>query len=596
MGCFFYCKWYNLVKYILYYIKALGGASVKAIFNTYRLVRKNAGAIYVLIFLESIISALTDPLIIYATKLSVDSIVGFVSGGADVKPVIFLVLLFAWKELSKFFRNILDIKLEQRLELNLNKSLMNKLSLIAVDEIEKPEFQDKLNQIKDRPHLALIELFNSSILILSTVIKVVGIAFVFFNISGILGISYLIAAIFDILFTFLAVNKMNKMFENTSRNEREMENVIDILKNKDALYEIKVFKMKNLFLNRFEKYSSAVFKERLDTTLKSQNYLLLSSVVNIVWMGLVILFIVSKLLAKVIGAGDLTAIVTSASSTLDMAEDFVYEASTVSNNGYIANTLFYILSSDERKVEKSSKYGDEIEFSHVSFKYPVTQKTVLHDLSFKINKDKVTAIVGENGAGKSTIIKLVAGLYEPTEGSVRISNMNPYSMSNEDISNELSIVFQDFKNYELSLRDNILFGKVGDISEDLGLLELDKYSEDTNIGKLEEDGVYLSGGENQKLALARAIQKKSDFLIFDEPTASMDPMVEAKMYDNILKVLKSRGAIIITHRLVLSKLADDIIVLGDGRIVERGSHDELMNRGGIYKQMYDEQSGWYKEN
>ena len=569
---------------------------MKAIFNTYRLVRRNAGAIYVLILLESIISALTDPLIIYATKLSVDSIVGFVSGGADVKPVIFLVLLFAWKELSKFFRNILDIKLEQRLELNLNKSLMNKLSLIAVDEIEKPGFQDKLNQIKDRPHLALIELFNSSILILSTVIKVVGIAFVFFNISGILGISYLIAAIFDILFTFMAVNKMNKMFENTSRNEREMENVIDILKNKDALYEIKVFKMKNLFLNRFEKYSSAVFKERLDTTLKSQNYLLLSSVVNIVWMGLVILFIVSKLLAKAIGAGDLTAIVTSASSTLDMAEDFVYEASTVSNNGYIANTLFYILSYDERKVEKSSKYGDEIEFSHVSFKYPGTEKTVLHDLSFKINKDKVTAIVGENGAGKSTIIKLVAGLYEPTEGSVKISNMNPYSMSNEDISNELSIVFQDFKNYEISLRDNILFGKAGDISEDLRLLELDKYSEDTNIGKLEEDGVYLSGGENQKLALARAIQKKSDFLIFDEPTASMDPMVEAKMYDNILKVLKSRGAIIITHRLVLSKLADDIIVLNEGRIIERGSHDELMNKGGIYKQMYDEQSGWYKEN
>lgn len=569
---------------------------MKAIFNTYRLVRKHAGTIYVLILLESIISALTDPLIIYATKLSVDSIVGFVSGGADVKPVIFLVLLFAWKELSKFFRNILDIKLEQRLELNLNKSLMNKLSLIAVDEIEKPEFQDKLNQIKDRPHLALIELFNSSILILSTVIKVVGIAFVFFNISGILGISYLIAAIFDILFTFMAVNKMNKMFENTSRNEREMENVIDILKNKDALYEIKVFKMKNLFLNRFEKYSSAVFKERLDTTLKSQNYLLLSSVVNIVWMGLVILFIVSKLLAKAIGAGDLTAIVTSASSTLDMAEDFVYEASTVSNNGYIANTLFFILSYDERKVEKSSKYGDEIEFSHVSFKYPGTEKMVLHDLSFKINKDKVTAIVGENGAGKSTIIKLVAGLYEPTEGSVRISNMNPYSMSNEDISNELSIVFQDFKNYELSLRDNILFGKVGDISEDLRLLELDKYSENTNIGKLEEDGVYLSGGESQKLALARAIQKKSDFLIFDEPTASMDPMVEAKMYDNILKVLKNRGALIITHRLVLSKLADDIIVLNEGRIIERGSHDELMNRGGIYKQMYDEQSGWYKEN
>lgn len=238
---------------------------------------------------------------------------------------------------------------------------------------------------------------------------------------------------------------------------------------------------------------------------------------------------------------------------------------------------------------------NDIELKNLSFQYDEDSK-ILKNINLSMKRGDSVAIVGENGAGKSTIIKLVAGLYEPTEGSVRISNMNPYSMSNEDISNELSIVFQDFKNYELSLRENILFGKVGDISEDLRLLELDKYSEDTNIGKLEEDGVYLSGGENQKLALARAIQKKSDFLIFDEPTASMDPMVEAKMYDNILKVLKSRGAIIITHRLVLSKLSDDIIVLNEGRIIERGSHDELMNRGGIYKQMYDEQSGWYKEN
>ena len=138
-------------------------------------------------------------------------------------------------------------------------------------------------------------------------------------------------------------------------------------------------------------------------------------------------------------------------------------------------------------------------------------------------------------------------------------------------------------------------GRDGDVSDELKLMELN-YDPSTNLGKLEDDGVYFSGGENQKLAIARAIAKNSEFLIFDEPTASMDPMIEAKMYDNIIKILKSRGAIIITHRLVLSKLADDVIVLDGGKIIERGNHEQLMNKKGKYFEMYNEQSSWYKED
>lgn len=568
---------------------------MNAILNTYRLVRKNSGIIYILILIESLLTAISSPFIIYFTKSSIDAIVKYVEGDVNLFPIIMLVCLFAWREISKFIRNILDIKLEQRLEINLNKNLMQKMNDISIESIESSEFQDCLNKIKERPHMALIELFNSSIAIVSIVVKVIGIMLVFINIWVVLGICYIVAAIFDVYFSFKTVNKMNKMFENTSHNEREMENIIRIFKDKNAIYEIKVFEMKNLFLNKFKKYSNLVFDERLKTTVESQNYLAMSSCVSILWMASVIVFVIVKLLSDAISVGSLAAVITSASSTLDMAEDFVYEASTVSNSGYIADSLMYVLGYDERKVEPQNILGDEIVFDDVSFKYPRTDNFVLKDLSFKIDKNKITAIVGENGAGKSTIIKLICGMYDVNSGEVRISGAKPFLMANCDLSKEISVVFQDFVNYELSIADNILMGRDGDVSDELKLMELN-YDPSTNLGKLEDDGVYLSGGENQKLAIARAIAKNSEFLIFDEPTASMDPMIEAKMYDNIIKILKSRGAIIITHRLVLSKLADDVIVLDGGKIIERGNHEQLMSKKGKYFEMYNEQSSWYKED
>lgn len=324
---------------------------MKAIFNTYKLVRKHAGSTYIFILIESLITALVSPAIIYATAMAVDSILNYVHGERNLFPVILLILLFAWGEVAKFIRNILDIKLEQKLELNLNTAVMNKLDKISLEDIEKSGFQDKLNKVKDRPHMAVIELFNSSIAIAAIVVKVVGIAFVFFTISIYLGLAYIISAALDVFFSFKAVNNMNKMFENTSHNEREMENILRILKDKNAIYEIKVFQMKNLFLKKFKKYSEAVFDERLKTTIASQKYLLLSSFINIIWMGLAILFALLKLIQKAITVGSLTAVITSASTTLDMAEDFVYEASSVANSGYIAETLLYILDYDEKEIK-----------------------------------------------------------------------------------------------------------------------------------------------------------------------------------------------------------------------------------------------------
>lgn len=569
---------------------------MKAIINTYKIVKDNAKNISLLILLEALLSALATPLIIYQTKNVVDSIAGFASGHGDLRPIVILMLLFAWSELAKFIRNILDIKLEQKLEENLTAKVMKKLNNISMEDLENPDLQDKLNKIRSRPHMDIIELFNSSIAVISILVQVIGIAFVFLSISIYLGIFYLVFAGLDAFMTFKAVNKMNAMFENTSHNEREMDNILRILKDKDALYEIKVFQMKNLFLSKYKKYSDAVFDERLKTTVSSQKFLLYSSAVTILWMGLAVLFVILKLTARAISIGSVTAVVTSAANSIDIAEDLVYEASTIANSGYIANTLAYMLSYREKESTDQDLIGSNIDFIDVSFSYPGSDDLVFDNLNLSINKDKITAIVGDNGAGKTTLVKLIAGLYKPKSGKVLLAGANPNLLSYKALSEEIAIVFQNFQNFQLSIKDNIKLGKDYEINNSLKLIGLDKYNPESNLGKLEDDGVYLSGGENQKLAICRALAKNSDFLIFDEPTASMDPLIEAKMYEDIIKILENRGAIIITHRLVLSKLADEIIVLDKGKVIERGNHESLIQAKGKYYRMYEEQASWYRED
>lgn len=569
---------------------------MKAIINTYKIVKDNSKNISLLILLEALLSALATPLIIYQTKNVVDSIAGFASGHGDLRPIVILMLLFAWSELAKFIRNILDIKLEQKLEENLTAKVMKKLNNISMEDLENPDLQDKLNKIRSRPHMDIIELFNSSIAVISILVQVIGIAFVFLSISIYLGIFYLVFAGLDAFMTFKAVNKMNAMFENTSHNEREMDNILRILKDKDVLYEIKVFQMKNLFLSKYKKYSDAVFDERLKTTVSSQKFLLYSSAVTILWMGLAVLFVILKLTARAISIGSVTAVVTSAANSIDIAEDLVYEASTIANSGYIANTLAYMLSYREKESTDQDLIGSNIDFIDVSFSYPGSGDLVFDNLNLSINKDKITAIVGDNGAGKTTLVKLIAGLYKPKSGKVLLAGANPNLLSYKALSEEIAIVFQNFQNFQLSIKDNIKLGKDYEINNSLKLIGLDKYNPESNLGKLEDDGVYLSGGENQKLAICRALAKNSDFLIFDEPTASMDPLIEAKMYEDIIKILENRGAIIITHRLVLSKLADEIIVLDKGKVIERGNHESLMQAKGKYYRMYEEQASWYRED
>lgn len=217
------------------------------------------------------------------------------------------------------------------------------------------------------------------------------------------------------------------------------------------------------------------------------------------------------------------------------------------------------------------------------------------------------SLVGENGAGKSTIVKLLCKLYQPSSGRITINGIDINDIPVCELKKIFSVVFQDYASYSLTLRENIAFGDIDKIADDtaladamgqglaIGILENLHRNLDTNLGKIEENGVDLSGGQWQRIAISRACLSDSSFIILDEPTAALDPVAEAEMYRTFAAVLEKKGCILISHRLASAKMADRIYVLKDGVVAEKGSHEELLARGGLYESMFRSQSSWYQE-
>jgi len=279
---------------------------------------------------------------------------------------------------------------------------------------------------------------------------------------------------------------------------------------------------------------------------------------------------------------------------------------------------------DATVLPKENMTFRRIEFRDVSFKYPGTDKLILDKVSFVIENGKHYSFVGVNGAGKTTIIKLLTGLYTNYEGDILVDGRSLRDFSQAEIKGLSSVVYQDFARYYISMHDNIAIANLSkqnikkdaeeDVKEDFkeeiredvkkaaelaGLSDtIDKLPEgiDTPLGKIQEKGVDISGGEWQRVAIARGILSPAPLKILDEPTASLDPISESMVYRKFEQISRGKTTIFISHRLGSTKLADVIYVLSDGKIVESGSHDELMVKDGIYAEMFRAQAEWYSSN
>ncbi|HWI61803.1 MAG TPA: ABC transporter ATP-binding protein [Symbiobacteriaceae bacterium] len=243
--------------------------------------------------------------------------------------------------------------------------------------------------------------------------------------------------------------------------------------------------------------------------------------------------------------------------------------------------------------------GGPIRFEHVSYTYPGSTKPVLHDLSLTIKPGESVALVGVNGAGKSTLVKLMLGLYRPTAGRITYGGVDLAEIDPSDLHRHLACVFQDFVRYELPLRENIRFGRLSADDAELSAAAeqagIGGIPLDTMLGRTFTGGVGLSGGQWQRIAIARAFVRTAPVILLDEPAAALDPRAEVALFGQFLDLVRGRTALLISHRLGSARLADRVIVLSGGRITEDGTHDELLVAGGEYARLFQLQASWYEE-
>lgn len=290
------------------------------------------------------------------------------------------------------------------------------------------------------------------------------------------------------------------------------------------------------------------------------------------------------------------------------AQIFIYAAQFFSDVAYMRD-FFYLDELDYEKREPDATGYDEgsIAFQNVSFTYPNTEREILHNVSVSIRPGEKIAIVGENGSGKSTFVALLCALYRPGSGSITINGEDIYTHLSRT-RKTLSAVFQDFARYEATIRENITISDSGRQADDNELTALAKRTGawecieaqpagfDEVVGSFSAKGNNLSGGQWQKIAITRcAYRSGAKIMILDEPTAALDPVAEAELYRHFAALTGDRTAILISHRLGITRLVDRILVFRDGRIAEDGSHEELMARKGLYAEMYNAQAKWYIE-
>ena len=258
-------------------------------------------------------------------------------------------------------------------------------------------------------------------------------------------------------------------------------------------------------------------------------------------------------------------------------------------------------------VEKRTDNEYEIEFKNVSFKYPGSENYALKNFNLKFNIGQRMAVVGMNGSGKTTMIKLLCRLYDPTEGEITLNGFNIKNYNYDEYMSIFSVVFQDFKLFSFTLGQNVAASvdvdeqKAEECLSTAGLAErlrnMAKGMETPLYKDFEEDGVEISGGEAQKIALARALYKDAPFIVLDEPTAALDPVAEFEIYSKFNEIVGGKTAIYISHRLSSCRFCDDIAVFHEGELIQRGSHDTLIaDGGGKYHELWIAQAQYYQEN
>jgi len=381
---------------------------------------------------------------------------------------------------------------------------------------------------------------------------------------------------------------------------------------KEAAKELKLFGLKSFLSERFTRLWDQIYEENVDLSRRRLIAGALLSIIGTVGYYSAYVYVIWRALIGAISIGTLTALTGAIVHVSGNIQQIFSTLSGIADQALFLTDLlaFFEMQPTIRSKPNALPAPRPItrgfEFRNVSFSYPGTSRLVLDRLNFQLRPGERVALIGENGQGKTTIVKLITRLYDPTEGQILLDGVDLREYDLEDLYREIGVIFQDFMRYELTARENIAVGKIEQVG-DLHLLQNAAFKSlahevveklpsryEQMLGRRFEGGVDLSGGEWQKLALARAYLRDAQLLILDEPTASLDARSECEVFQRFSELTAGKMALFISHRFSTVRMADRIVVLENGRIAEEGSHNELASLGGRYAEMFEMQAASYR--
>lgn len=553
-------------------------------------------------------------------KLIVDRILSVVNAGTDwqsgmrlVLPVVMLelvlVLLSAIVNQAKILSNRM---LSLQLTHHVNALIIGKAITLDMQFFEDPLFYDNLQNARRQSDSAALTIVNAMLQIVQQVITLISLIALLIRFSPFLALIIFVAAVPSFLADTQYAEMAYRVFKRRTPEMRLLIYIERLLTSVEYFKEVKLFGLGEPLQKRYKDLFSQFMKEDMSIarrrTVAGLGWGILSS---LVYYGTYV-WVIYRTILKAVSLGDMTMFLSifrqSQNSIGSLLDSFnrIYE-----NNLYLDNLLMYLkikpmLTSPENGAAAPAPIREGIQFHNVSFKYPGSETMVLKNINLSIPAGESIALVGLNGAGKTTLVKLLSRLYDPTEGSITLDGRDLREYDLKSLHQRFGVIFQDYARYQFSIRENIGFGQIDEL-DDLdkireaaahsGADEVVKelpYGYQTILGRLWENGHELSGGQWQKIALARAFMRNAEVLILDEPTSALDAEAEYEIFQRFRELMQGRIAVLISHRFSTVRMADRIVVLSEGKILEMGSHAELIDRNGSYAHLFNLQAEGYR--
>lgn len=534
-----------------------------------------------------------------------------------MKPLIFLfVAYFVYLFLKKIFArfNTMVTSIAGELVVNhIKLKIVNKAKEVDLASFDRPEFYEKLENANREAGMRPIHILSATFSVISALISAASFVVVLATLSPFAPLIIIAAAIPGAIVNYIYRNRNFRYIRMHSKERREMSYYSGLMVNKDMVKEVKLLGLADTFIEKyktvFAKYYAGLRKLIIGESATQLVVGLLSTVANcalFVFVAYNVIYHNGEIGDYSLYTGALTSISGYVTTVLTSTAS-IYEGTLFINNmmEFMKEEPTVVPVSDTPLVPtKGARHT--IEFKNVSFRYPGSCRDVLSNVNLKIDSGDSVVLVGLNGAGKTTLIKLLTRLYDPTEGVILLDGRDVREYDTAALYDLYGIIFQDFGKYAESVSENIAFGDInGDHDPSDVVLAAERGNASPFIEKLplkydtpltrmfEETGIELSGGQWQKLSVARAFYKDSDILILDEPTASLDAIAEKEVFDRFTELSEGRLTVFVSHRLSSAVGASKIVVLGDGRVLECGTHEELMNQKGEYFRLFSTQASRY---